>query len=1455
MIRTLVSVIPMFLALALGPPAQATAPVLVRAEAESPVRVLFLGDRGHHEPADRAAQITPVLAGRGIQVTYSERVDDLNPETLSKYDALLIYANIDRITPPQEKALIDYVEKGGAFIPVHCASFCFLNSPKYIALVGAQFLRHGTGEFDTKVVDPSHPIMTGLEPFRTWDETYVHTKHNEKDRHVLQVRAEGKGEEPWTWVRTQGKGRVFYTAYGHDGRTWQNSGFHDLLERGIRWAINKGPVHDSRGRVPAGLPAFTYDESSVDIPNYLPGQRWGTQGEAIRKMQHPLSPEESIRHMVVPKGFVPKLFAADPEIAKPICMTWDHKGRLWIAESVDYPNTKHPGRPGRDRITICEDTDHDGKADRYRVFAEGLNVPTSILCASGGLIVLQPPDTLFLKDTDGDGKADEQKVLFTGWGTRDTHAGPSNLRYGLDNWIYGIVGYSGFQGTVGGEQHSAGQSFYRFKPDGSKLEFLRGTNNNSWGVGFSEDGLLFGSTANGCPTVYMPVPNRYYESVRGYSPRVLSNIAVNNNFYPITDQVRQVDWHGGFTAAAGHALYTARTYPKQYWNQTAFVAEPTGHLVATFTLQRKGSDVKAYYGWNLVASDDEWTSPIAAEVGPDGNVWIIDWYNYIVQHNPTPIGFKTGTGNAYETPLRDKTHGRIYRIEYVGGGTEPGKATSLDPVDAPGLVAALSNDNQFWRIQAQRLIVERGKTDVVPALIAKVKDSSVDQLGLNVGAIHAIGALRGLGALDDPDSPAFQAVASALKHPSAGVRRNAVQALPPIARAGQAVASAGLLDDPDAQVRLAAILAIADEPASNANAKAIAEFVLGGRVRNDRWLADAATAAAARNDRGFLQSIATSDRRGGGSEVARIVERVAEHWARSGPADQVGGLLAGLQSGEPAIDEAMLRGLARGWPKGKAVKLASKDAEAIKKLALSLPSGPRGQLIRLVTPWHDPILAGINSEMTGGLLKTAKDPEVADARRVEAARQLLELIPASDEPVRELLAMIEPRTSPELAAGLIEAVGAGSAPGAGAAIVERMSAMGPSLRAQAVRVLSRRGEWTVSLVDALEKGLVRLSELPLDQKQALAAHPTPSIARRVRRMLFQGGGMPDPDRQKVIDRLMPGLRQGGDPAAGKLVFAQQCSKCHRHGSEGGQVGPDLSGTAAVPRDELLIHILDPSRSVEGNFVQYTVATLDGRILSGLLAAETKTTVELLDAEGKRHVVLREDIDEMKASKKSLMPEGFEKQVTPAQLNDLLAFLTNRGKYLPLDLRKAATISSARGMFYEADASQETLVFPDWSPKVFESIPFLLIDPQGGRTSNVVLLRGPHGAFPPRMPRSVELACHAPARAIHILGGISGWGFPGGQKGSVSMIVQLHYADGSTEDHPLRNGHELADYIHVVDVPNSKLAFRLAGGQQVRYLAVHPRKSDVIDRIELVKGNDETAPVVLAVTIEGAEAGH
>jgi uncharacterized protein len=201
------------------------------------IEVLFLGHNSkHHDSARFEPMLTSAIESEGFHFTYTAEPADLNTPTLAKYDALMIYANHTAITPEQEKALLDFVASGKGFLPIHCASFCFQNSPQYIALVGAQFLKHGTGEFTTRIVLPNHPVLDGVQPFQVWDETYVHSKHN-PDRTVLMERVDDGGVEPWTWVRDHGKGRVFYTAYGHDERVWGHAMFHRLVRNGILWAV------------------------------------------------------------------------------------------------------------------------------------------------------------------------------------------------------------------------------------------------------------------------------------------------------------------------------------------------------------------------------------------------------------------------------------------------------------------------------------------------------------------------------------------------------------------------------------------------------------------------------------------------------------------------------------------------------------------------------------------------------------------------------------------------------------------------------------------------------------------------------------------------------------------------------------------------------------------------------------------------------------------------------------------------------------------------------------------------------------------------------------------------------------------------------------------------------------------------------------------------------------------
>ena len=828
------------------------APPAPGANSFRPLKVLMLGqDQRHHDSAALYQVIAPVFARKGIQITHvNTPAEALVPETLANYDALMLYANHTKIEPEQEKALLDFVAAGKGLVVLHCASFMFQNSEPFIALVGGQFKSHGTGEFRAEVVQPEHPIMKGFENFTTpWDETYVHTKHNPVDRVVLMERVDDKGREPYTWVRTQGKGRVFYTAFGHDARTWNVPGFQDLVERGTVWAVNdaaRAAWHE-----PA-MPKVVYVDG-LAVPNY-------ENRNPAPKYQLPFTPEESMKFIQVPGEFRLELFASEPQIVKPIAFSFDERGRLWVIETTDYPNKPLNGAPGDDRIKILEDTNGDGRADKVTVFADHLNIPTSLAFANDGVIVTQPPHTLFLKDTNGDDKADVREILHTGWGIRDTHAVASNIQYAPDNYIWGVVGYSGFDGEVNGKKFTFNQAAFRFKPDGrTGFEHVTGSTNNTWGLGFSETFDVFGSTANNDPSFYVAIPNRYFEGLqglpggpftgRGVGPGYQSSAAFYAAHYT-TPYIRQVDVQGGYTAAAGHYLYTARSFPKQYWNRIAFITEPTAHLVGQAVMEKQGASFVARDGWNLLSGAEEWVAPVQAQVGPDGAVWVADWYNFIAQHNPTPPGFSNGGGNAFETSLRDKSRGRIYRVVYNKAAVAPKR--SLSKKDPAGLLAALASDNMLWRLHAQRLLVERGQKDVVPKLIALVRNPAVDEVGINGGAFHALWTLQGLGELNSTTTDAFRAAVDALKHPAAGVRKAAAMVLPKDPASTAAILAAGALADPDPHTRLAIALAAADLPSSPALAQALYRESAKPENFNDKWLGRAFYIAATRHQADFV---------------------------------------------------------------------------------------------------------------------------------------------------------------------------------------------------------------------------------------------------------------------------------------------------------------------------------------------------------------------------------------------------------------------------------------------------------------------------------------------------------------------------------------------------------------------------------------------------------------------------
>ena len=799
---------------------------------DGPIRVLFLGHESEHHNSNLYYPMLSRALGRdAIYFDYVTSVEEAlgDADYLGKFDALLLYANHGRIEPHQWKNLKEYVEGGGGFVPVHCASWCFGNEPGFDKLVGGRFKSHQGAEFTAKIVKPDHPAMKDVKEFTAWDETYFHNNHNTENRTVLMVREAMPGDphtkpEPWTWVRTQGKGRVFYTASGHDQRVWSHSDFHQLIKSGILWSVGDKARKRYDNFIAKRTP-LKYEKRG-NIPNYE------RRPEPLQ-YQLPLSPEDSMKYTQVPVGFRMELFAAEPDVINPIYMAWDERGRLWVVETVDYPNEFKDGRKGNDRIKICEDTDGDGKADKFTVFAEGFNIPTSMTFARGGIILAHAPEFYFLKDTDGDDKADVREVLFTGWGVGDTHAGPSNLRYGFDNWIYGTVGYARFTGSLGGKQQNFGMGVFRFKPDASDIEFLHQFNNNTWGLGFNAAGDVFGSTANNNPTFFGGIPATVFGENRQMSAKM---IADSRSFHPITPNIRQVDAFNAYTAGCGHAFATSAAFPKKYRDRAAFICGPTGNLLGSYYITQKGAGYSAKNGFSFVASADEWFSPIVAEVGPDGHLWIADWYNFIIQHNPTPsIGrggyaARNGRGNAHINPNRDRQHGRIYRV--VWEGAQKSKITSLANASPLQLVEALDNDNLFWRQTAQRLIVNDRMFDKVEALQNRV-------LLPGVGAIHALWALKGLDKINE------NTIKSALKNKDAAVRRNAVRALENKKTDEELLYNSSTLTDKDLLVRLSAIVKLAQFNETLVHKRA-AGILSEDKINNkDEWLKLALKAAGA----------------------------------------------------------------------------------------------------------------------------------------------------------------------------------------------------------------------------------------------------------------------------------------------------------------------------------------------------------------------------------------------------------------------------------------------------------------------------------------------------------------------------------------------------------------------------------------------------------------------------------
>lgn len=534
-----------------------------------------------------------------------------------------------------------------------------------------------------------------------------------------------------------------------------------------------------------------------------------------------------------------------------------------------------------------------------------------------------------------------------------------------------------------------------------------------------------------------------------------------------------------------------------------------------------------------------------------------------------------------------------------------------------------------------------------------------------------------------------------------------------------------------------------------------------------------------------------------------------------------------------------------------------------------LSSGVSGTGLRTSSdPWHSRFLVGVCAailfvcfagrvaagepqtpeEKKKELLSRIGDPENAEALQALAAREAIAM-GMDDATAAAILEKITQKSSVAMAGGLIVEMGNSNYAPLGTKLVDRWLLLPLPARKAAFPIFFRRPVWTDALLDGLYNGKIESSELSPGDIQFLLFHPDAKLAARAKLYLESRKLLPELNREKVLEQFVPALELKGEIRAGARAFELQCSHCHRFYDTGQRLGPDLSGAHLRDKLDLLTDILDPHKRIDAAYKPVAVFTKDGRLLRGIPQAKTEQYTELAVGEGRTQVVRVNEIERTMELPQSLMPIGFEK-LEAQGIADLLAYLTERPRIFPLPLAKVATISSASRLF-SGDDDAEKIVFGRWGAQVIDGVVFDVLDADGGRNKNAILLNSPKGKISAQMPKCVSVPCKSDAAKLHFLAGVAGFGFPKTPAGTVSLTVRLHYADGQTEDYTWKNGEEIADVSKDAEVPKSTQAFKLRE-QQLRYLSIQPKRTkDVIEKIEFVKGADETAPLIMGITVERA----
>jgi putative heme-binding domain-containing protein len=968
----------------------------------------------------------------------------------------------------------------------------------------------------------------------------------------------------------------------------------------------------------------------------------------------PRTPDEERKALHVPEGFEVQLVAADPDIRKPMNIAFDDRGRLWVTETIEYPFPAPPERRPRDAVKILEDFGPDGRARKITTFADGLNIPIGVLPlpSTRGALVYSIPAIDRMLDTDGDGRADVREPVYRTFGSKDTHGMTGSFTWGFDGWVYACHGFSNTSHVEGADKDEITMqsgNVYRMRPDGSHAEYYTHGQVNPFGLSFDPMGNLYSSDCHSKP-IYLLLRGAYYPSFAkpddglGFGPAMMTH-------------------DHGSTAIDGATYYAADQFPASY-RGTIFIGNVVTNRINHDRLEWHGSSPSAILQPDFVWSEDNWFRPVDIELGPDGALYVADFYNRIIGHYEVPL----------KHPGRDRERGRIWRIVYRGPG---GKGKAVAPradwttATVGELVEDLGHPNLAVRIKAANQLVERGKP-AVEAVRAALGSSEMPWQ-----RVHGLWVLDRLGALDDealeaytrdPD-PAVRVhamriigerprLSSSLRGRAVAclgddtplVRRQAAEALgrhPDPAQIRPLLALRQSAPDDDTHLVHAARMALRDQLRIPSSWERLASLELGERDRRD--IADVAcgvpSAEAARFLLSYIEAEATPP-----NELTRYVHHIARH----GSDDTAGPLLALVRGrgADRSQQGALLKAIQQGTQE-RGAKLGDDVRASALDLSRALLDSPKGEDIAL----------GINlansfrlREATGRLETMTGDRRAPEPRRGEAIATLVALDPKrAIEPLGRVLGNSgEPVALRERAAQALAGI---DQPAARAALLGTLPSAPERLQGAIAAGLAQRKAGAEALLDAVSAG--KASARLLQERRVALSLGNAGIDDLSSRLAALLKGLPPADERtgELLRRRRGGFAASRrDPDRGARVFETSCSACHQIGGRGARVGPQLDGVGTRGVDRLIEDILDPNRNVDQAFRATTLALADGRVVSGLLLREEGAVLVMADAQGKEVRVPTDQVEERTTSPLSPMPANLADQVAEADFYDLLAFL-------------------------------------------------------------------------------------------------------------------------------------------------------------------------------------------------------